>query len=98
MLASSERPRSERLTPPADVAVYSLLMGADEEGTHQRLKAHLRELIEPKIGEHRGRIVKNTGDGHSARRAYSPRSSYFSEGQRSMKIRRSNAAEAEVQH
>jgi taurine dioxygenase len=35
---------------------------------------------------------------HSARRAYSPRSSYFSEGQRSMKIRRSNAAEAEVQH
>src|SRR6187397_2553607 len=47
----------------ADVAGYSRLMGADEEGTHERLKAHLRELIEPKIAEHRGRVVKNTGDG-----------------------------------
>jgi TolB-like protein/class 3 adenylate cyclase len=50
----------------ADVAGYSRLMGADEEGTHKRLKAHLRELIEPKIAEHRGRIVKNTGDGFLA--------------------------------
>src|SRR4051794_358577 len=49
-----------------DVAGYSRLMGADEEGTHERLKAHLRELIEPKIAEHRGRIVKNTGDGFLA--------------------------------
>jgi adenylate cyclase len=47
----------------ADVAGYSRLMGIDEEGTHERLKAHLSELVEPKIGEHRGRIVKNTGDG-----------------------------------
>jgi adenylate cyclase len=47
----------------ADVAGYSRLMGADEEGTHHRLKAHVRELIDPKIREHRGRIVKNTGDG-----------------------------------
>jgi TolB-like protein/class 3 adenylate cyclase/Tfp pilus assembly protein PilF len=47
----------------ADVAGYSRLMGADEEGTHQRLKAHLAELVDPKIGEHHGRIVKNTGDG-----------------------------------
>jgi adenylate cyclase len=47
----------------ADVAGYSRLMGADEEGTHERLKAHLGELVEPKIGEHRGRTVKNTGDG-----------------------------------
>jgi TolB-like protein/class 3 adenylate cyclase/cytochrome c-type biogenesis protein CcmH/NrfG len=47
----------------ADVAGYSRLMGADEEGTHERLKAHRRELIDPKIGEHSGRIVKNTGDG-----------------------------------
>ena len=47
----------------ADVAAYSRLMEADEEGTHERLKAHLRELIEPKIKEHRGRIVKSTGDG-----------------------------------
>src|SRR5262250_305910 len=50
----------------ADVAGYSLLMGADEEGTHERLKAHLRELVEPKIAEHRGRTVKNTGDGFLA--------------------------------
>src|SRR5215470_4106670 len=47
----------------ADVAGYSRLMGADEEGTHERLKAHRRELIAPKIGEHSGRIVKTTGDG-----------------------------------
>src|ERR1700730_10205401 len=47
----------------ADVAGYSRLMGADEEGTHERLKAHFRELVEPNIKEHRGRTVKNTGDG-----------------------------------
>ena len=47
----------------ADVAGYSRLMGVDEEGTHERLQAHLRELVEPKIKGHRGRIVKNTGDG-----------------------------------
>ena len=50
----------------ADVAGYSRLMGADEEGTHERLQAHLRELVNPKIGEHRGRVVKNTGDGFLA--------------------------------
>ena len=37
----------------ADVAGYSRLMGADEEGTHERLKAHRRELVDPKIEEHR---------------------------------------------
>jgi len=47
----------------ADVAGYSRLMGADEEGTHERLRGHLRDLVDPKIKEHRGRIVKNTGDG-----------------------------------
>src|SRR6202047_3508434 len=47
----------------ADVAGYSRLMGVDEEGTHERLKALLRELIDPKNKEHRGRTVKNTGDG-----------------------------------
>jgi TolB-like protein/class 3 adenylate cyclase/Tfp pilus assembly protein PilF len=47
----------------ADVVGYSRLMGEDEEGTHARLKAHFRELVDPKIAEHRGRIVKNTGDG-----------------------------------
>src|SRR5205823_9779694 len=46
-----------------DVAGYSRLMGADEEGTHERLKAHHRQLVEPKTREHRGRIVKTTGDG-----------------------------------
>src|ERR1700757_565292 len=47
----------------ADVAGYSRLTGADEEGTLERLKAHRRELVDPKIKEHRGRIVKTTGDG-----------------------------------
>jgi adenylate cyclase len=50
----------------ADVAGYSRLMGADEEDTHERLKAHLRELVNPKVREHRGRVVKNTGDGFLA--------------------------------
>jgi adenylate cyclase len=50
----------------ADVVGYSRLMEADEEGTHERLKAHLRQLVDPKIKEHRGRIVKNTGDGFLA--------------------------------
>ena len=47
----------------ADVAGYSRLMTADEEGTHFRLLSHRREVIEPKVREHRGRIVKHTGDG-----------------------------------
>src|SRR5438128_1251450 len=47
----------------ADVAGYSRLMGADEEGTHAALTALRREVSEPKIAEHRGRIVKTTGDG-----------------------------------
>jgi adenylate cyclase len=47
----------------ADVAGYSRLMEADEEGTLARLRAHRRGLIDPKIREHRGRIVKTTGDG-----------------------------------
>ncbi len=47
----------------ADVAGYSRLMGVDEEGTLAQLKTHRRELIDPKIREHHGRIVKSTGDG-----------------------------------
>ena len=47
----------------ADVFGYSRLMGIDEEGTLAALKAHRRELIDPKISEDRGRIVKTTGDG-----------------------------------
>jgi TolB-like protein/class 3 adenylate cyclase/Tfp pilus assembly protein PilF len=47
----------------ADIAGYSRLMGADEEGTLARLKEYRRELIDPKNKQHRGRIVKTTGDG-----------------------------------
>ena len=47
----------------ADIAGYSRLMEADEEDTLARVNAHRRELIDPKISEHRGRIVKTTGDG-----------------------------------
>src|ERR1700751_4510900 len=47
----------------ADVAGYSRLIGADEEGTLSRLKAPRAEVLDPKIAEHRGRIVKTTGDG-----------------------------------
>ena len=47
----------------ADVAGYSRLMGVDEEGTLERLKALRRELLDPKIAVHNGRIVKTTGDG-----------------------------------
>ncbi len=47
----------------ADIAGYSRLMGANEEGTLAQLKACRRELVDPKIVDHRGRIVKTTGDG-----------------------------------
>jgi TolB-like protein len=47
----------------ADVVGYSRLMGVDEEGTLKQLKALRRSLVDPKIEEHRGRIVKTTGDG-----------------------------------
>jgi adenylate cyclase len=47
----------------ADIVSYSRLMGADEVGTLNKLKAHRRELVDPAIAGHRGRIVKTTGDG-----------------------------------
>src|SRR5437868_1463781 len=47
----------------ADVAGYSRLIGADEEGTLDRLRSIRADVIDPKITEHRGRIVKTTGDG-----------------------------------
>jgi len=47
----------------ADVAGYSRLIGIDDEGTLARLNAHHAELIGPKIKEHRGQIVRTTGDG-----------------------------------
>jgi adenylate cyclase len=63
---STPRTRGERqlaAVVAADIAGYSRLMGADEEGTLDRLKACRRELIDPGIARHRGRIVKTTGDG-----------------------------------
>ena len=50
----------------ADVAGYSRLMHNDEEATHVRLSALLTDVVLPAIGEHGGRIVKNTGDGFLA--------------------------------
>ena len=50
----------------ADVVGYSRLTRADETGTRARYNAHLNELIDPKIAEHRGRIVKTMGDGFLA--------------------------------
>jgi TolB-like protein/class 3 adenylate cyclase/Tfp pilus assembly protein PilF len=61
-----ERPHVERKLAAilaADVAGYSRLMGADEEGTLAQLKSHRRALVDPKIREHRGKIIKTTGDG-----------------------------------
>ncbi len=50
----------------ANIVGYSKLMGIDEEGTHARVKRHRRELIDPTISEHHGRLIKNTGDGFIA--------------------------------
>ena len=61
-----EQPHAERRLAAilaADVAGYSRLMGANEDGTLVQLKAHRRALVDPKIKEHRGHIVKTTGDG-----------------------------------
>jgi adenylate cyclase len=62
-LASERVERRLTAILSVDVAGYSRLTGTDEEGTHIQLKEHLRLLVDPKIGEHRGRVVKNTGDG-----------------------------------
>ena len=65
-MATSGQDRIERRLAAilaADVAGYSRLTGVDEEGTHVQLQSHLRALVDPKIAEHRGRVVKNTGDG-----------------------------------
>src|SRR5262245_1062458 len=47
----------------ADVAGYSRLIGADDEGTFAQLNAHHTELVEPKVKEHHGQVVRTTGDG-----------------------------------
>jgi adenylate cyclase len=65
-LRSADHRRLERRLAAilaADVVGYSRLMSVDEEGTHFRLLAYRREVIAPKVREHRGRIVKHTGDG-----------------------------------
>jgi class 3 adenylate cyclase len=61
----SDEPTSRRLAAifAGDIAGYSRLMGVDEEGTLRHLKLHRKQLVDPKIVEHRGRIVKTTGDG-----------------------------------
>ncbi|MGA7984082.1 MAG: adenylate/guanylate cyclase domain-containing protein [Burkholderiales bacterium] len=63
--ASSDSRAKRRLAAivAADVAGYSRLMGIDEEGTLTRFKRIMRELIQPKVEEHDGRIVKTAGDG-----------------------------------
>src|SRR5215510_16255164 len=63
MSAESRTTRRLAAILAADVAGYSRLMGADEEKTLAALKAHRRELIDPLIDQHRGRIFKTTGDG-----------------------------------
>src|SRR5258708_2366450 len=52
-----------RTCVPSSSMLVSRLTSMDEEGTHVRLKEHLRVLVDPKISEHRGHVVKNTGDG-----------------------------------
>src|ERR1700758_3628304 len=63
--AVEEEPVQRRLAAilAADVAGYSRLIGVDEEGTIARLRALRRELIDPSIASHGGRVVKTTGDG-----------------------------------
>jgi TolB-like protein/class 3 adenylate cyclase len=66
MRNATGQPKAERKLAAilaADVVGYSRLMGIDEEGTHARLKTIRRELIDPKIKEHHGRVVRLTGDG-----------------------------------
>src|SRR5438477_3214242 len=62
-MASDQTKRKLAAILAADIAGYSRLMGADEEGTLARLKALRSELIDPKNKQHHGRIVKTTGDG-----------------------------------
>ncbi|KWV60874.1 hypothetical protein AS156_25945 [Bradyrhizobium macuxiense] len=59
-------PRRLAAIVAGDIAGYSRLMQLDEEGTHNRVKRILRDLIEPTIAEHHGRLVKTTGDGFIA--------------------------------
>src|SRR5437667_11438491 len=63
---TGERVRAERRLAAilaADIVGYSRLIGADEEGTLLRLRSIRAEVIDPKIAEHHGRLVKTSGDG-----------------------------------
>jgi adenylate cyclase len=60
-LATGRVERRLAAIPAANVAGYSRLMGADEEGTHLRLKAHFGQLVYPKINNHGGRIARIPG-------------------------------------
>src|ERR1044071_2337340 len=64
----SREPTPRRLAAivAGDISGYSRLMQIDEEGTHNRVKRIERDLIEPSIKEHHGRLVKTTGDGFIA--------------------------------
>jgi formylglycine-generating enzyme required for sulfatase activity/class 3 adenylate cyclase len=64
--ASPRGPRRLAAIVAGDIAGYSRLMELDEEGTHQRVKRIQRDLIDPSIAEHQGRLVKTTGDGFFA--------------------------------
>src|ERR1700758_1617719 len=59
-------PRRLAAIVAADISGYSRLMEIDEEGTHRRVKRIERDLVEPSIAEHHGRLVKTTGDGFLA--------------------------------
>src|SRR6516165_6670375 len=63
---NSAMPRRLAAIIVGDIAAYSRLMQVDEEGTHTRVKRIERDLIEPSIAEHHGRLVKTTGDGFIA--------------------------------
>src|SRR5579862_3027781 len=62
----SQPPRRLAAIVAGDIAGYSRLMELDEEGTHTRVKRIERELVEPTIAEHHGKLVKTTGDGFIA--------------------------------
>ena len=61
-----ESPRRLVTIVAADIAGYSRLVGMDEEGTIARIKRHRRDLIEPTVAEHNGRLIKWMGDGFLA--------------------------------
>src|SRR5215813_6719919 len=59
-------PRRLAAIVAGDICGYSRLMQLDEEGTHTRVKRIQRDLVEPSIAEHHGRLIKTTGDGFFA--------------------------------